>query len=140
MALKLEWDNKSTDKLARHPGRPWKTKNHSVPEHVVEHYLSLSVDELIEDVLRHYKMNVWPQIEAIVTLHSTDDSTDRIIMEESALWPESVVSLDFDNGASIWLTATNDLFEQRNHDASQYETLSSQEKTMIDKFLWRTFL
>ena len=48
LSLKLGWSRKSTDKLARHPGRPWTINQKPVPEHVTEHYLSLSVDELIE--------------------------------------------------------------------------------------------
>ena len=140
LSLKLGWCHKLTDKLARHPGRPWRTKTHTVPEHVGEHYLSLSIDELLENVLRHYKMNVWPDAKAIVTSHSTDVSTDKIIMEGSALWPESVVTLDFQNVAAIWLTAENDFIERKIHDASQYVTLSPHEKTIVDKFLWRNQL
>ena len=74
LAAKLGWAQISTDKLARHPGRPWQPEPQQVPDHVAEHYLSLSVRELIEDVLHHYKVNVWPQVEAIVTATATDTS------------------------------------------------------------------
>ena len=60
LASKLGWDHVSTDSLARHPGRPWKPAPEKVPEHVTRHYLCLSVDELVEDVLHHYRVNVWP--------------------------------------------------------------------------------
>ena len=50
MALKLGWSYLSTDSLARHPGRPWRVGQRAVPEHVVDHYRSLSVDELFTDV------------------------------------------------------------------------------------------
>ena len=50
----------STDTLARHPGRPWKTFPETVPPHVAEHYLTLTPPELIADVVRHYTQNVWP--------------------------------------------------------------------------------
>ncbi len=137
LALKLGWSHISTDSLARHPGRPWKTKPETVPEHVAEHYLLLSVDELIADVLRHYR-SMWPDIEAMVTSHATDLSTDRLILEGSALWPESVATLDLDNVAAIWLTAGNDLFQTRIHNASRFEGAAAREKTMIQKFLGRS--
>ena len=134
LALKLGWCHKSTDKFARHPGRPWKINQKDVPEH----YLSLSVDELIEDVLRHYIMNVWPAIESLVTSCLTDVSTDRLILEGSALWPESVATLDLDGVAAIWLTASNDLLQTRIHNASRFEEATTREKTMIQKFLERS--
>ena len=140
LASQLGWSYRSTDKLARHPGRPWQAKPKQVTEHVADHYLSLSVDELITDVLRHYRDNVWPLIEKIVTSHATDPSTDRLIMEGSAILPELVVTLALNNIAAIWLTASNELFEQRIYSSSQYKTKSSREKRMIDQFLERTWL
>ena len=138
LAAKLGWGQISTDKLARHPGRPWQPEPQQVPDHVAEHYLSLSVRELIEDVLHHYKVNVWPQVEAIVT--ATDTSKERIIVEGSALWPEFVATLDVANLAAIWLTASDAVFEQRIRAASQYRTKSQRERMMVDKFLERSQL
>ena len=139
LASKLGWDLISTDSLARHPGRPWKAMPETVPDHVVEHYMSLSVDELIADVLRHYR-GMWPNIEAMVTAHATDLSSNRLILEGSALWPESVATLDLENVAAIWLTARNDLFQMRIHQASRFEEATAQGKTLIQKFLGRTLL
>ena len=90
LAANLGWTHISTDSLARHPGRPWKPHPEKVPDDVAEHYLSLSVDELITDVLRHYRVNVWPRVEAIVASHIDKTSTARIVLEGSALWPEFV--------------------------------------------------
>jgi 2-phosphoglycerate kinase len=141
LASHLGWSYRSTDKgLAPHPGRPWQVPPKTVPEHVADHYLSLSVDELITDVLRHYGDNVWPLIEDIVTSHATDLSADKLVMEGSAILPELVVTLNLSNVAAIWLTASNELFGQRIYNASQYETKSPREKKMIDKFLERTYL
>ena len=142
LAAKLGWTQISTDKLARHPGRPWQPEPQQVPDHVAEHYLSLSVHELIEDVLHHYKVNVWPQVEAIVTATATDTSKERIIVEGSALWPEFVATLTLDvaNLAAIWLTASDAVFEQRIRAASQYRTKSQRERIMVDKFLARSLL
>ena len=105
IAANLGWNRISTDTLARHPGRPWRPAPEKVPDHVAEHYLSLSVDELIKDVLRHYRVNVWPKVEEIVASHINDPSRAGLIIEGSALWPELVATLDFDNIATLWLTA-----------------------------------
>ena len=59
-------------------------------------------------------------------------------MEGSALWPESVATLNLDAIAAIWLTASDTLFETRIYNASQFENAKSQEKMMIQKFLERT--
>ena len=141
LAAKLGWAQISTDKLARHPGRPWQPEPQQVPDHVAEHYLSRSVRELIEDVLHHYKVNVWPQVEAIVTATATDTSKERIIVEGSALWPGFVATLlDVANLAAIWLTASDAVFERRIRAASQYRTKSQRERIMVDKFLERSLL
>ncbi|MDE2735640.1 MAG: AAA family ATPase [Gemmatimonadota bacterium] len=137
LAAKLGWTQISTDKLARHPGRPWPEP---VPDHVAEHYLSLSVRELIEDVLHHYKVNVWPQVEAIVTETATDTSKERIIVEGSALWPEFVATLEVANLAAVWLTASDAVLEQRIRAASQYRTKSQRERRIVDKFLARSLI
>jgi 2-phosphoglycerate kinase len=139
LAGKLGWQYRSTDYLARHPGRPWKTKQKTVPEHVAEHYASLEIDELLTDVLQHYK-RLGPMIENIITSHATDPSTDPLILEGSALWPEFVTPLAHKNVAALWLTAEDDLFQERIYASSQYKTLSSQEKFLVQKFLGRTIL
>jgi 2-phosphoglycerate kinase len=139
LAIKLGWRHISTDSLARHPGRPWRTKPESLPLYVAEHYLSLSTDALIEDVLRHYR-NMWPNVESIITAHATHHSTEQLILEGSALWPEFVAILSLDKIAAIWLTASNDFFQARIHKASQFEEATVQRKVMIQKFLERTHL
>ena len=138
LATALNWDHVSTDRLARHPGRPWKSAPEKVPDQVAKHYLCLSVDKLIEDVLYHYRVNVWPKVEAIVASHSTDTSTTGIVLEGSALWPEFVTSLDFDKIAAVWLTASEEVFRQRIYAGSLYNSKSPRERKMIDKFLERT--
>ena len=138
LAATLGWDHVSTDSLARHPGRPWKAAPEKVPEHVAQHYLCLSVDDLIEDVLHHYRVNVWPQVEAIVASHSNDTCTTGIVLEGSALLPELVTGLDSDRIAAVWLTAREEVFRQRIHSGSLYSSKSSRERKMIDKFLQRT--
>jgi len=140
LASHLGWHYRSTDKLARHPGRPWQVKPREVPEHVADHYLSLSADELITDVLQHYRGNVWPLIQDIVSSHTTDEAHGKLVMEGSAILPELVATMNCDNVAAIWLTASNELFKRRIYSESHYETKSSRERAMIDKFLVRTHL
>ena len=135
----LGWSYISTDSLARHSGRPWRKKPETVSEHVAQHYLSLSVEDLFVDVLRHYR-SMWPDIETMVTSHATDPSTERLILEGSALWPESVATLDLDKIAAIWLTAGTELFETRIHNESRFEEAAGRGKKMIQKFLERTQL
>ncbi len=138
LAAKLGWTHISTDSLARHPGRPWRSAPDKVPYDVAEHYLCLSVEELIEDVIRHYRVNVWPKVESIIASHSDNRSPNGAVLEGSALWPEFAASLDFDKIGAVWLTASDELFRQRIHTNSQYSSKSPREQTMIDKFLKRT--
>lgn len=140
LAVMLGWPCLSTDTLARHPGRPWKPAPEKVPDHVAEHYLRLSVYELIEDVLRHYRVNVWPKVEAIVASHSNDTSATGIVLEGSALWPDFVTGLDSGKVAAIWLTASEEAFRQRIHADSLRNSKSPRDRMMIDKFLERTLV
>ena len=140
IAANLGWNRISTDTLARHPGRPWRPAPEKVPDHVAEHYLSLSVDELIKDVLRHYRINVWPKVEKIVASHINDPSRAGLIIEGSALWPELVATLNSENIATLWLTASEEIFRQRIHNESLYHSKSLRERRMIDKFLQRTLV
>ncbi|MCY3680803.1 MAG: 2-phosphoglycerate kinase [Gemmatimonadetes bacterium] len=140
IATNLGWNRISTDTLARHPGRPWRSAPEKVPDHVAEHYLSLSVDELIVDVLHHYRVNLWPKVEKIVASHINDLSRGGLIIEGSALWPELVATLDSENIATLWLTASEEVFRQRIRDESLYHSKSLRERRMIDKFLERTLV
>ena len=140
LAAVLGWEHLSTDSLARHPGRPWKPAVEEVPGHVAEHYLTLSVEELIEDVLRHYRVNVWPKVEEIIASRSDGSSATGIVLEGSALWPELVPVLDFDKAAALWLTADDEVLRQRIYAGSLYISKSVYERMMIDKFLERTLV
>ena len=85
LAAKLGWSHLSTDRLAAHPGRPWRrTPGEKVMDIVADHYLNLSVDELMEDVLRHYWANVWPKVVKIVASHVHDPSATGLVLEGSA--------------------------------------------------------
>ena len=140
LALRLGWRHASTDQVQRtpHPGRPWKDEG-SIPKHVADHYSALSVDELFARVVQHYQ-NVWPGIESLITSHATDFSSEPLVLEGSALWPETVVALDLDNVAAIWLKPNNKVLEERIKKASRFAEASEGEKMMIQKFLGRAHL
>jgi len=136
---KLGWTDRSTDYLARHPGRPWKRAPDKVPEHVAEHYSTLKVDELIQDVTQHYQ-NLWPRIRGIITTHATDTSVDKLVLEGSALLPQNVVTLELAEVSALWLTASDGFFKTRIYKESNYENVSTEGKHLIDKFVERTQL
>src|SRR4029450_4330101 len=58
LATSLGFRHESTDRLARHPGRPWTATRPDVQEH----YARLSVDELTARQLEHYE-RMWPLVE-----------------------------------------------------------------------------
>ena len=140
LADRLGWRLISTDKMARHPGRPWRSASERVPDHAAEHYLTRSVGELITDVLHHYQVNVWPNVETLIRSATTEASSDRMILEGSALWPELIATLSFDGLAALWLTASDDVFRTRIHGESRYHSRSAMERLMADKFLDRTLV
>ena len=116
---KLGWSYLSTDRLAAHPGRPWRrTPGEKVMDIVAEHYLNLTVDELMQDVLRHYRDNVWPKVE---DLYSSPIALGRppfrllVKLEGSALWPEfATMDIGLRQGGRTWLTADDrKTFRQR---------------------------
>ena len=133
----LGWDCTATDRLARHPGRPWKTPHKAVPPHVADHYRSLSADELLADVLCHYQ-GLWPSISDTIRRHATDPSVPCLIMEGSALWPSYVATLDVAEVRSVWLTASDSFLQQRIYANSQFGQAAEQEKILIQQFLERT--
>ena len=138
LATTLGWTHISTDRLARHPGRPWKTAPEKVPTHVAEHYLTLTIAELIEDVHHHYKTNVWPKVESIIASQTNDPSSNGIVLEGSAIWPDFTTNLDSKTIKALWLTATEETFRNRIHTESSYSNKTPSECKPIDKFLDRT--
>ncbi|MEN9521155.1 MAG: hypothetical protein RLZZ381_3743 [Cyanobacteriota bacterium] len=142
LAAKVDWNYLSTDTLARHPGRPWvSTKVKSIPEHVAQHYKTLSVEALFLDVLDHYQNNVLPQVEAIIHARTIDLSKKCLVIEGSALWPRFVANLVNKNGVkAIWLTASDRLFQSRIFAESNFDNVSKDRQYLIQKFLARTLL
>ncbi|MGC0340686.1 AAA family ATPase [Streptomyces sp. SLBN-8D4] len=134
VAERLGFTQRSTDLLARHPGRPWRTPEREVPPHVAEHYATLGVDELIDSVLAHYE-RLWPRIEELVGAHAGGPG---LVLEGSALWPERVATLDAPHTAAVWLTAGEDVVRARIRAGGRYDEASEGERALMDKFLARS--
>lgn len=54
LAAQFGCDQQSTDRMARHPGRPWLPPGLPLPPHVRAHYQDNEVEALIDSVLAHY--------------------------------------------------------------------------------------
>ncbi|MEU5655170.1 hypothetical protein ABZ802_06090 [Streptomyces sp. NPDC047737] len=138
VAERLGFACMSTDGLARHPGRPWRTPEREVPAHVAEHYGSHTVDELITSVLGHYD-RLWPRIEELISTHASEGSGGPgLVLEGSALWPVRVATLRFPRTAAVWFTADASVVRARVHAAGCYETALGEEQVLMDTFLART--
>lgn len=134
VAARLGFEHRSTDLLARHPGRPWRTPEREVPPHVAEHYATLGVDELTDSVLAHYE-RLWPRIEELVVEHADGPG---LVLEGSALWPERVALLDVPHTAAVWLTAGEDVVRARIHGSGRYDGATEEERLLMDRFLARS--
>jgi len=137
LASELGWDQLSTDRLARHPGRPWTTGRGSFPQHLATHYLSMSIGELATEQLRHYE-RLWPRTEELVRAHATNTGVSRLIIEGSGILPERIAALKIPNIAAVWLTASDSVLKDRIYSASRYYERTAVEMAMVDKFLGRS--
>lgn len=139
LATRFGWCYRSTDGLARHPGRPWK-KTGSVPRHVAEHYLSLSPEALLSSVLQHYKHTVWPLIDEIISSRLATIPIQPLVLEGSAILPNMVAERKDRNITALYLTADYELLKKRIYCSSQYGLKSSNGRAMVDNFLERAHL
>ncbi|WP_030737061.1 AAA family ATPase [Streptomyces griseus] len=136
LAERLGFEHRSTDGLARHPGRPWRTPEHEVPPHVAEHYATSAPDELLASVLAHYE-RLWPRIEGLITDRARLGAAG-LVLEGSALLPERVARLTVPRTAAVWLTADDAVLRDRVRTAGRYARASEQERLLMDRFLART--
>lgn len=138
VADRVGFEYRSTDRLARHPGRPWRTPDWDVPAHVAEHYSTLTVDELIASVLEHYE-RLWPRIQELITQYAAGQRAGAgLVLEGSALWPDRVARLTVPHTAAVWLTAEDSVVRARMYEGSRYEEAAAEEQHLIEKFLART--
>lgn len=131
LAAKFGLINISTDKLARHPGRPWKERPEEIPLHVQQHYFNLSQHDLLVDVVKHYQ-KIWPLVLSVIESHR-----NHLVMEGSALLPRLVHSINSKEITAVWLTASDLFLKDRIYKSSNYFNKSSNEKYLIDQFAAR---
>lgn len=134
LSLELNIDFISTDNLAKHPGRPWKEIPKMIPEHVVDHYLNLSVEELLISVFGHYK-KLWPTIRCEIELKRNEKR--GMIIEGSAILPELIANNLNGNVLPVWLTASENFLRSRIYKTSGYYKKTDLEKQLIDAFVRR---
>ena len=135
LSLELNIDFISTDSLAKHPGRPWKEKSKMIPDHVVDHYLNLSVEELLISVFDHYK-DLWPTIRRKIELKRKEKL--GMIIEGSAILPELIGNNLNGNVLPVWLTASESFLKNRIYKTSGYNKKTDLEKRLINAFVQRT--
>jgi 2-phosphoglycerate kinase len=123
LADRMGWAARSTDSLARHPGRPWG----SIPPQVILHYRNLPVEALICSVMAHYE-RLRPAIADIV------EKAEGLVLEGSALLPHSIATLC---APAVILTASERVLEERIHGESGYAGAPADERFLIDKFVAR---
>jgi hypothetical protein len=137
LASRLGWSCVSTDSLGRHPGRPWTIADRPIPAHVAEHYLSLSIEDLTTEQLRHYA-RMWPVIRSLIETHTRDHDAGGLILEGSGVWPDRVTEISDPMVAAIWLTASTGTLRGRIHSASRYSELGDDGTVLVDKFVGRS--
>ncbi|MBZ6076472.1 hypothetical protein [Microvirga puerhi] len=126
-----EWPVISTDKLGRHPGRPWT----GVPDAVTEFYLRLT-DATIHWFLRVHHENMRPFIRE--TIKAAREAGRGFILEGSALRPEYLSDWEIGEALVICLHAESDALRERIEKGSAHSQQSDQTKRAIDKFVERS--
>ena len=134
LATSLGFRHESTDRLARHPGRPWTTTRPDVQEH----YARLSVDELTTLQLEHYE-RMWPLVERQVR-DALGPGGEGLVLDGSGVLPHRVALLPPDRVAAVWLTAAPTVLRNRIHAGSRIEERPDDERRAAQKFLGRTEL
>ncbi len=138
MAETLGWDLLSTDQLARHPGRPWRNDGEVLPEDVVAYYTQPDASRILAMVVAHYRKNVGPIVNAIIKSRVNNAYDRGLVLEGSAILPEQFGANLPPEVLSCWLTAPEEMIEQRIKTNAAYEQRSDHERRYIDAFVVRS--
>lgn len=130
----IGWELVHTDKLARHPGRPWSFPGFDLPPHVPVYYREHSPADLLADVLEHYG-RVWKLVEALPA-----PVLPGRVLEGSAILPEHALPLVRAGSIGIWLCADPQILEDRIRAESEYAQRNPEERAAIDGFQARNGL
>lgn len=127
----LNWEAKSTDELGRHPGRPWP----EVRPPVAEFYERLE-SETIYWFLRVHHDNMWPAIERLI--EDRVRARSCLVLEGTALRPESMASMLSDEVAGICLHADGDFLRERMLREGKYRQAETTVRILMDRFIERS--
>lgn len=120
----------STDKMGRHPGRPWPKPR----RHVAEFFATLSPESILT-LHRHHHENMWPLVEHLI--QAALESGKHLVLEGAALRPEFLGRLQ---GAvhPVCLHAPADLIRARICEGSDYSQRDAEHRKIIEAFLARS--
>ncbi|MEL7109931.1 MAG: hypothetical protein AAGL99_11740 [Pseudomonadota bacterium] len=121
-----------TDKMGRHPGRPWP----KVRPFIADFYASLRPETLLKLLLIHHQ-NMWPSIERLIQSLA---SAEAFIFEGCALRPEYIHAYLGPFVKGVCLTADPDFISNRIRTASGYESLDEAHRMVVDGFINRSVL
>ncbi|MEM9786333.1 MAG: hypothetical protein AAF801_07505 [Pseudomonadota bacterium] len=124
----LGWPVTSTDRMARHPGRPWE----NAPEHVLEFYQKMSAHS-VHTFLKHHHQNMRPIIARFVA--EMRDQQRPFVLEGAALRPEYIAELD---GTAICLHANEAFLADRIRRSALYDNQTPALKQATDAFIARS--
>lgn len=123
----------STDRLGRHPGRPWP----AVRAHVAEYYSKLTAEAIYSFLLDHHE-NMWPGLRTLIEGYLQQDELVPAVFEGCALRPEYVTELTAHDLRAVWLTADHDLIRERIYSASSFHECSKESRYLIERFVERS--
>lgn len=131
LADRLGWSGLSTDKLGRHPGRPWL----AIPPPVAEFYTKLS-PETIHWFLKVHHENMWPAIRQ--RIEAERSAGLPFVLEGAALRPEYIAPLVSDQIFGVLLHADDAFLVDRIRSAADYPQRGGVERGLIDAFIDRS--
>ncbi|MEM7019568.1 MAG: hypothetical protein AAF512_19810 [Pseudomonadota bacterium] len=138
LANELGWQYLSTDGLSRHPGRPWRPDDSAVPAHVAQYFQTKPTEILLDEVLQHFRHNVWPIAEAIIQCRLANEYDASLVLEGSAILPDCVSQSGWDRVKPLWLVSSDDILKQRIMESSDYQTQPFKTQQAVDGFLHRS--
>jgi predicted kinase len=127
----LGWPVLATDRIARHPGRPWP----EVRPHVAEYFTRLTPEAIYQFLLDHHR-NMWPGLRR--TIAEELAAGRPFVFEGSALRPDYLATLADPQLAAVCLHADPEFLRTRIRAASDYDALAPPQRTLVDAFTDRS--
>ena len=120
-----------TDKLGRHPGRPWPR----VKPFIGEFFGKLSAETVFQFLLIHHQ-NMWRYVEPLIQNKMTEGK--GFVFEGCALRPEYIDPLLGESLQAVCLTADDAFITDRIHASSEFETLAAEHQRIVSAFIDRS--